>query len=135
MESDTPSSSHPPVNGKLYTLTVTPCWWWKGIHPHVYTLLVVERDTPSRSHPAGGGRDTPSSSQPAGGDRYTPQHSHPVVDGKGYTLMFTPCWWWKRIHPHVYTLLLMERYTPQHSHPAGGERDTLSCSHPAVDGK
>jgi hypothetical protein len=61
-------------------------WWWKGIHPHVQTLLVggngytltsantltsrptlllVERDTPWCTHAAGG--------------------------GKGYTLTFTPC--------------------------------------------
>ncbi len=70
------------------------CWGRKGIHPHFHTLLVVERDTPSFSHPAGG--------------------------GKGYTLISTPCWWWKGIHPHVHTLLVVERDTPSCSHPAGG---------------
>jgi hypothetical protein len=86
-----------------------PRWWWKGIHPHVHTLLAVERDTPSCSHPAGG--------------------------GKGYTLIFTPCWLWKGIHTHVHTLLVVERDTPSFSHPAGVERDTPSCSHTAGGGK
>jgi hypothetical protein len=40
--------------GKGYTLMFTPCRWWKRIHPHVHTLLVVERDTPSCSHPVSG---------------------------------------------------------------------------------
>jgi hypothetical protein len=25
---------------EINTLTFTPCWWWKAIHPVVYTLLV-----------------------------------------------------------------------------------------------
>jgi len=75
----------------------TPCWWWKGIHPHVHTLLVVERDTSSYSHPAGG--------------------------EKGYTLVFTPCWWWKGIHSRVYIVDCGQGYslTPT---PLVVDRDT-----------
>ncbi len=131
VEMDTPSRSHPAGGGNGYTLTFTPCWWWKWIHPYAHILLVVERDTSSRSHPAGGGRNTPS-------------RSHPAVDGKGFTLTFTPCWWWKgytltftpcwwwkgytltltpcwwwkRIHPHAHTLPVVEKDTPSRSHPA-----------------
>ncbi len=63
-------------SGKGYTLMFTPCWWWKGIHPHVHTLLVVESDTSSYSHPV---------------EKIHP-HVHTMLVVEIDTFMFTPCW-------------------------------------------
>ena len=117
---------HPRVNtvdsGNKHTLTFTPCWWWKGIHHHAHTLLMVEGIHPQVHNLLVVEGIHPHVHTQLLMERDTPPRSHPAVDGKGYTLTFTPCWWWKRIHPHVLTLLLMERDTP-------------SPTHPAVDGK
>ncbi len=136
-ETAMPSRSHRAVDGKGYTLTFTTCWWWKGytlkfttcwwwkrIHPHVHNLLVVETDTPSRSHPAVDGKDTPSRSQPAG------------AWCKGYTLKFAPCWWRKRTFLTLYTQMLKLRNAgkklDQHRHFHWYSSESVRCRYSGI---
>jgi hypothetical protein len=126
----------------------------KGIHPHVHTLLVGEKDThlrPHNTHIDFGIRYNVSSTLLVVEKGYTLM-LHPAGGGKGYTLMLhpagcwwwkrihphvTPCWWWKRIHPHVTPcwLLVVEKDTPSCYTLLVEEKETPSCSHPAGGGK
>jgi hypothetical protein len=111
VERDTTSRPHC-CSGKEYTLLFTSCLWRIRIHPYVHThidrgkgynhttscpmstLLAVERDTPSCSHPAGGGKG------------YTLTSTHTLTVERDTTSR-PQCWWWKWIHPHVHNLLVL----------------------------
>jgi hypothetical protein len=115
VERDTPSCSHPVSGWKGYILIFTPCWWWKGIHSRVHTLLVVERDTLSRLH-CWLWTGILSHAYSTGGGQGYKLHVLSAGDGKGewdtpsrlncwlWKVIHShahPCWWWKEIHSHV----------------------------------
>ncbi len=94
--------------GAVYGYTARPhCRRWKGIQPAplqcwkmdpcTSTLHAMEMDTPSRPHPACGGKGTPWRPVLAV-DRDTPPSSH--------------CWLWKEIHPCVYTVECQKKNAP-----------------------
>ncbi len=116
----------PSGGGKECTLTYTlltverdtasrpHCWWWKGMHPHVYTVDCGKGETLTATPSCGGGRNAP---------------------------LRLHCWLWKGIQPHVhtagggkectltFTLLSVEREKPSRPHPLVVERNAPSRLH------
>jgi hypothetical protein len=127
VEINTPSHQHC-LAVKRDTPSRLHCWLWKVIHPHVHTLLVGKKIHPYVHTHIDCGNGNNISSTLLVVERDTPACSHPAGSGKGYTLTSTltehphvhTVDLWKWIQPHVHTMLVMERDTPCCLHPAGG---------------